>query len=432
MRHSFLAVTFVLLSFPLCVLADDMPMNHSGMDMSQEDQPAHQHMMMHGMYGAYPMTREASGTAWQPDSSPHEGIHRMPGPWMLMVHGFVTGIYDDQYGPRGATKFFSSSMLMVMAQRELGPGTLGLRSMLSLDPAMGAAGYPLLLQTGETANGQTHLIDRQHPHDLFMELAGTYSVPIGEEQSVFGYFGLPGEPALGPVTFMHRFSGVDNPAAPILHHWLDSTHITFGVATAGYVWRKLKLEGSSFRGREPDQYRWDIEEPKFDSYSGRLTYNAGANWSMQGSWGYLHSPELLDPDLSQHRMTASAVYNKPLKDANWQTTLAWGQNLNTDGHRLDGFLLESAIGWQHKHTVFARAERAQKDELFPEGEPMAGEIFNVGQATLGYIRDFNFASHGVFGVGALGTIDFLPANLESAYGKQRPLSFMIFVRAKII
>jgi hypothetical protein len=406
--------------------ADDMP----GMSMDHEHMG---HMHMTGMYGSYPMTREASGTSWQPDSSRHEGLHVMAGDWMLMFHGFVNGIYDHQSGPRGFNKFFSTSMFMTMAQHPLGPGTLGLRSMLSLDPAMGSTGYPELLQTGETANGQTPLIDRQHPHDLFMELAATYSVPIEDDQSVYAYFGLPGEPALGPATFMHRFSGVDNPMAPITHHWLDSTHITYGVATAGYVWDKLKLEGSTFKGREPDQYRWDIEDPKFDSYSGRLTYNVAENWSMQASMGYLVSPEQLEPENNQHRLTGSVTYNKPLRDANWGTTLAWGQDNNTSsGRRLDAWLLESAVVFSRKHTVFARAERVQKDDLFLPGDPMAGQAFTIGEGTVGYIRDFAAGAHAVFGVGGLGTIDFVPTALESTYGKKNPLSFMLFVRAKLI
>jgi hypothetical protein len=180
-------------------------------------------MKMNGFYGSYPMTREASGTAWQPESTPHEGLHVMAGEWMIMHHGFINGIYDRQGGRRGDDKLFSANMLMTMARRPLGPGTLGLRNMLSLEPAtIGRQGYPLLFQTGETSDGKTPLIDRQHPHDLFMELAASYSVPVGEEKSIFGYFGLPGEPALGPATFMHRFSGADIPEAPLAHHWLDS------------------------------------------------------------------------------------------------------------------------------------------------------------------------------------------------------------------
>src|SRR5262249_39673823 len=118
-------------------------------------------------------------------------------------------------GPRGADKTFLNGMIMAMAQRPLGDGTFGLRAMLAPDPFMGANGYPLLFATGETADGRTHLIDRQHPHDLFMELATTYSYDLSKNSSVYVYAGLPGEPALGPSTFMHRTSGMDIPEAPI-------------------------------------------------------------------------------------------------------------------------------------------------------------------------------------------------------------------------
>ena len=57
-------------------------------------------MPMAGLYGPYGMSREASGTSWQPDSTPLEGIMGMRGPWMGMVHGFVDLIYDEQGGPR--------------------------------------------------------------------------------------------------------------------------------------------------------------------------------------------------------------------------------------------------------------------------------------------------------------------------------------------
>src|SRR5439155_11846285 len=216
-------------------------MEHGGHEMGG--------MHMQGQFGPYPMSREASGTAWQPDSTPHQGIMFMSGDWMLMGHANLFGIYDHQGGARGGSKTFAAGMVMGMAQRAVGEaGTLGFRAMLSPDPFMGANGYPLLFASGETANGRTPLIDRQHPHDLFMELSGSYSYRLSETDAAFLYFGLPGEPALGPPAFMHRFSGIDIPEAPITHHWLDSTHITYGVLTAGYVLDKFKVEVSGFRG----------------------------------------------------------------------------------------------------------------------------------------------------------------------------------------
>src|SRR5689334_21052205 len=220
--------------------APDTTAAMAGMDMGA------MHMEMHGFYSPYAMSREASGTSWQPERAPHEGLHAMRGSWMFMLRGFADLVADHQGGPRGDDKMFADDMVMGMAQRPLGPGTLGLRTMLSLEPAtIGKEGYPLLLQTGETADGVVPLIDRQHPHDLFMELAGSWSVAFGDK-SVFVYGGLPGEPALGPPAFMHRFSGVNIPVAPITHHWLDSTHITFGVVTGGVVLGRVKAEASAF------------------------------------------------------------------------------------------------------------------------------------------------------------------------------------------
>lgn len=385
---------------------------------------------MKALYGNYPMTREASGTSWQPDSTPHGGIHFMKDDWMMMVHGFANVIYDKQGGDRGDEKTFSESMFMFMAQHPAGSGTFGFRSMLSLDPLMGRDGYPLLLQTGETQDGLSPLIDRQHPHDLFMELAVTYSQPINEDSSVFGYVGLPGEPALGPPAFMHRFSGIDNPEAPILHHWLDATHITYGVTTLGYVWKNFKVEGSAFRGREPDESRWDIEAPELDSYSGRLTYNPTADWSFQVSYGDIDSPEQLHPEVDVKRYTASATYNKPLEIGNWQTTLAWGKNNSNPGANLDGILLESALQVHKMHTFFGRFEYAQKNELFEDNDPRAEDVFNVEKTTVGYIYDFPEWNKMQWGLGGSYSWHFLPSDLDSVYG-ENPQSFMLFARVKL-
>lgn len=387
-------------------------------------------MNMSGAYGAYPMTRESSGTAWQPDSTPMQGIHAMHGEWMTMLHGYADFIYDDQGSSRGGNKFFSESMLMGMASRPLGGGTLGLRTMLSLDLLMGKDGYPLLLQTGETADGRAPLIDRQHPHDLFMELAASYSHPMTDDLSAFLYIGYPGEPALGPPTFMHRFSGMDNPQAPITHHWLDSTHVTFGVATLGLVFHDVKLEASAFNGREPNQYRWDFDSPRLDSGSMRLSYNPTPNWAFQVSGGYLASPEQLTPEVRQRRVTASASYNLPWDGNNWQTTLAWGEDRNSPGRNLDAFLLESAVKLHDTHTIFMRAEQAQKDELFDAPSPLAGEAFRVNELSLGYIYDLPVFTHAKLGVGGVASAYFLPSSLDAYYG-DHPASFMLFGRMSL-
>ena len=413
----------------------DMPMDPAmhhaapGMEMAGH-QGMHDMHEMKGMLGAYPMTREASGTSWQPDSSKHEGIHQMLGDWSLMIHGYANVIYDRQSGPRGDTKTFSQSMLMVMGQRSLGPGTLGVRGMFSLDPLMGKSGYPELFQTGESANGVTPLIDRQHPHDLAMEMAATYSIPLSPDSSAFAYVGLPGEPALGPVAFMHRFSGIDNPEAPITHHWLDSTHISYGVTTLGYTYRNLKLEASAFHGREPDQFRYNIDTGKLDSQSARLTYNPNPNWSGQISYGRIKSPEQLEPDVNVRRTTASVTNNTPIGDKAWQTTFAWGRNNPNHGQVTNGYLLESAVTVGQSHTFFGRAERVDKNELFLAGSPLAGQSFKVNKASLGYVYDLPTEGHYRIGIGGVVSTYAIPSELNATYGKN-PNSAMLFVRIKI-
>ena len=385
--------------------------------------------MMSGQLGGYSMMRDASGTAWQPDSTPMQGVSWAAGGWTGMVHGYADLVYDRQGGPRGGEKTFSESMLMVMAQHALGPGTLTLRSMLSLDPLMGRAGYPLLFQTGETADGVTPLVDRQHPHDFLMELAAVASLPVGEASSVFVYVGYPGEPALGPPTFMHRFSGMDDPAAPISHHWLDSTHITFGVVTAGVTHGPFKLEGSVFNGREPDQQRWGWDPLRLDSWSVRASLNPSPDWAFQVSYGVIHSPEQLEPDVDQRRVTASASYNRPFRGGNWQTTLAWGRNENRPGQRLDALLLESAVN-VGRHTVFGRAESVQKDELFESPDPLAGRVFRVSELTLGYVYELPVARRLALGLGVQATLNLTPPGLEPAYGAS-PGGYMPFARVRL-
>jgi hypothetical protein len=399
---------------------------HEGMSMDGMDGPMPGHS---GALGPYAMTRDASGTAWQPQSSPHEGVMGRAGDWSLMAHGFATLVHDDQGGPRGDEKTFSSSMLMGMASRPLGGGTLSLRAMGSLDPLMGRSGYPLLLATGETADGSTELVDRQHPHDLFMELSATYSRPIAGELSGFVYIGLPGEPALGPAAFMHRSSGAASPEAPIAHHWLDSTHVTFGVATAGLVYDGLKIEASLFTGREPDEHRYDIERPRFDSWSVRATWNPTDNLSLQGSYGVLNSPEALHPDEDVRRTTASIAYNVPFASGNWQSTAAWGRNNPSSGASSDAFLLESALEYRCV-TAFGRIENVDKDELFADGDPLHGRMFNVTKVSFGGYRSFPVGDFAL-DLGGLVSKYGVPNAIEPAYG-ENPTSFMLFARFRIV
>jgi len=377
-----------------------------------------------GVLGNYPMTRDASGTSWQPDLASHSGVHLMAGDWMFMLHGSLWGVYDTQSGPRGDDKFFGAGMVMAMARRDFGDtDTLQFRAMLSPDPFMGRSGYPLLLATGETANGTTPLVDRQHPHDLFMELSSSWSHKLGAGDSAFLYVGYPGEPALGPPAFMHRGSGMDIPEAPITHHWLDSTHITFGVLTAGFVHDDWKLELSQFTGREPDQFRFNFDGAKFDSTSARVSYNPDAHWSLQASWGFLKSPEQLEPATDENRVTASASYvTKWGAEQSIAVTAGWGLKDLSDGHRLNGLFVETEYHPAMNWTAFARGEWEQNAEIDATGVTRA-----VGELTLGGIRDFSLAEHVKFGLGALYTFDFVPSPVVPVYGGD-PHGAMVFGR----
>lgn len=422
---------------------DAMP----GMDMSHHDMPAtdtrpvapqmsddmpgmgdtSHAMPMHGLLGGYAMSREASGTSWQPDAAPHSGIHVMLGDWMTMLHGRVLGIYDWQSGPRGDSQFFSPSMAMAMATKDLANGdTLGLKAMISGDPFMGRRGFPLLLASGETADGVTHLVDRQHPHDLLMELAASYSHPISASDSVFLYGGYPGEPALGPSAYMHRVSASDNPMTPIAHHWLDSTHVSFGVVTAGFVHDALKLEVSQFTGREPDQYRFNFDAARFDSTSLRLSFNPAPNWSLQVSHGWLTSPEGLDPTIDERRFTASATYFNQFDFGALAATLAFGNKQLSDGTDENAALLEAQYKPDEAWTLFARGETIESKELLG-GAQMRG----AGELSLGAIHDWRLAEHWKVGLGGLYAFDFAPSSPKSSppasYGSA-PHGAMAFVR----
>jgi hypothetical protein len=329
-------------------------------------------------------------------------------------------------------KLDAPTMVMAMYSRPLSnKSQIGLRAMVSLDPIIERGhGYPLLYQSGETYRGQP-IHDRQHPHDFFSELAVSYSYKVDEKQSLYFYAGLPGEPALGPPAYVHRVSAMNNPDAPISHHWQDATHITYGVVTAGYTFDKVKFEASAFRGREPDENRWDIDSPRLDSFSGRLSFNPTKEWAFQISHGYLKNPEPSEPDLRLLRRTsASAIYNRNFgNDRNWASSLIWAQN-HSDESRTNSFLLESDYQFQ-KNSIFGRFERVQKDshELvlpFPHPE---GNLW-VGQLSAGYVRDI-VKNKGIdVGIGGQATWYTNPASLIPFYGGTNHSGLNIFLRLR--
>ena len=378
-----------------------------------------------------PMDRMGSGTTWIPDAVTLPSRHATVGSWDVMAHGFVFGQYDKQDGPRGDEQLGSLNWIMVMASRTIAGGHFQARTMLSLDPAtVTAKGYPLLLQSGEAYKGQP-LHDRQHPHDFFMELGALYQRELTPRVAWSIYAAPSGEPALGPVAFMHRPSAMDNPAAPLSHHWQDATHVSFGVITAGLLAKRWQLETSLFNGREPDEHRWNFDPIKLNSYSGRITFNPAESWSLSAGMGYLKSPEGLHPEESLHRITASILHGRRFgTDGQSASALIWGMNRISGGEaRTHSVLIENESIVDSKTTFFGRGELVQKTGAdLALGDARAAARFNTGSAQLGYIRELARVRWATVGLGAAGTVNFVPSSLESAYGSRNPLGGFVFVR----
>ena len=376
---------------------------HEGMD----------HMgAMKGMLGPWSMAREGSGTSWLPDDSPMF-MKTLPklGRYDLMVMGNFSLNYTDSSvgGKRGDRQFFSNSMPMLMARRDVGGGTLSFRLMGSLDPMFnGEYGYPNLFQTGETAYGSP-LKDRQHPHDLISEVSVTFSKPLKGDTRGFLYLAPVGEPALGGSMYLMRPSGMENPEAPITHHWFDSTHITYGVATAGLTFSdKWKVEGSVFKGEDPDENRYSPDNIRFDSASTRLTYNPTRNLSFSGSYGYRKDPEqATEPGQDQHRINASAHYGK----GDLAVTALFGRNIKQDGSATDAYLLEGSL-YRGDSSYYARFENVAKDELVD----VRASAYRVSKLTFGATRDFTHRGGFDFGLGAYAGLYGVPSGVRDAYG----------------
>src|SRR3989454_7406068 len=359
-----------------------------------------------------PETRMGSGTSWLPDASPMHAAHYMLGRWTLMLHGKGFLQYDWQGGSRGSNQVGIVNWAMAAASRPLGGGQLQLRSMLSAEPwTIGSRGYPLLVQSGESYQGAP-LHDRQHPHDLFMELAALYERPVAQNLGLSLYLAPVGEPAVGPVAFPHRPSAADDPLAPISHHWQDGTHITFGVVTAGVFTHGVKLEGSWFNGREPDERRtgFDYAGRKLDSYSVRLTGDPGPRWSVSAWYAYLKSPEGIRPDESLHRIGAAALTTQALGErATWSSALIYGANAQIGTDRLaSSVLLESTVDLDGTNALFGRAEYVEKtaeDLVIPAASPTTQ--YDISALALGYKHGLGTKAGLAIGVGMRGSVNFV-------------------------
>jgi hypothetical protein len=375
-----------------------------------------------------------SGTSAEPNSTPLPMLMTTKGPWMLMFHSTVFLTDLQQSSSRGGDKFFSTNWFMGMAQRQAGPGSFTVRAMLSLEPAtVTERRYPLLFQQGETAFG-VPIADGQHPHDFVMELAALYDLKLGEKSLFSFYFAPMGDPAIGPTAYAHRASASENPVATLGHHQEDSTHIADDVVTAGFTYAFARIEASGFHGREPDEFRWNIDQGKIDSWSTRFTIQPGKNWSGQYSYARIVSPESLFPNEDQERMTASLMYNRPLHNGNWASTILWGRTRSlTDDAIFNSYLLESTARFRTRNYVWTRIENVDRsNELLLGENPLPPgfreqPIGRVQAYTFGYDHDFDLIPRVASAIGAQFTTYGVADALKPIYGSH-PVGFALFVR----
>jgi hypothetical protein len=387
------------------------------------------------------MNRNGSGTGWLPDASPMYGYMLHSEKWMYMIHGNIFIRYNkqdvDNRGTRGDSKVDAPNWFMAMGQRRVGQkGLFHFNAMFSLDPLFGGDGYPLLFQTGETFEGKP-LVDRQHPHNLFSELSVAYTQSFTKDIDAFVYFAYPGEPALGPVAFMHRPSSLNNLDSPLGHHWQDATHITFGVATVGFRYKMFKVDGSLFTGREPGEARYGFDKARFDSYSYRLTVNPAKSLSMQVSKAFIKSPEAIHPEEDVDRTTASVTHALKLTGENsfLTSTVIWGYNDKGEDHQENSFTVESNLQFD-RFAIYGRFENIEKsaDELLVETFE-DHQLFKINALTLGF--NYNILSHLNYtllrrwktnlAIGIQGTLYSADEKLDLIYGNN-PKSVEIYLR----
>ena len=377
--------------------------------------------------------RDGSGTSLLPANSPMYAGHSRAAGWELMWHGnvFLQFINESAEEHRGAHQTGSINWVMGMARRQAGAGHVGVRTMLSLEPwTIRGCGYPDLLATGEVCDGDT-IHDRQHPHDLFMEIALEYERPLSGGLRWFAYGGPAGEPALGPVAFPHRVSALANPIAPITHHWLDATHITFGVITTGLRSARWNAEASIFNGREPDENRTGLDVGALDSYSARLSVAPTTTTVLQVSAGRLNDAEReagLPPN-DVTRVTASAMYHRALNASSlWASTIAWGMN-DEPLHTTHALLVESTLSLRNQHVGILRFEVVGK----PAHDLHVHEstdIFTVGKIQLGYAYYLRPARGLQLGMGGSVAGSLVPEALAPRYGGRVAPGVAVFLTVR--
>ncbi len=387
--------------------------------------------------------REASGTAWLPTVTPMYGVHSPWHGWDIRLNGaaFVQALYEprDRHRTGGVStsQAASANWVMLMARRSVGRGRFGIRTMFSAEPwTVPGCGSLNFLATGEVCDGDS-IHDRQQAHDLFMELAVDYDRVVHGDWRWQIYAGLAGEPALGPPGYLHRASAMANPIGPITHHWLDSTHVTFGLVTVGVHNQRWKAETSVFNGREPDESRIDVDVGAFDSFAARLSFLATERLALQASAGRLREARTHFNFRSEQpvtRMTASAAYHVPFgAERIWATTLGFGWNHAREAVSLDtvdattaAALLESSVTLSNRHTVFGRAELAAMPAHHLHAFEYSTSVFAIGKVQLGYLRHLNATRGVVPGIGGSIGVSLLPPQLAPHYSGRVAPSFSVF------
>ncbi len=374
------------------------------------------------------------GAAPPPNPDPMAAMEEMEpmDHWMTMVHGYAFLNANRQGGPSGDREFESQNHLMLMAAKTAWGGKLSLLGTFTLEPAtIPPRGSVELFQRGETYH-HVLLVDLQHPHDLFVQLAAAWERPLFTQAKVRLYLAPIGEPALGPVAYPHRLSASENPTAPLSHHNQDSTHIAADVVSASLSVSAVTLEGSAFHGREPDENRWNIDQGRIDSYSGRVTVRPAPQWSVQVSSGHLEHPEAIEAG-NQTRSTGSVSYERATPGGFVAATLATGRN-QTPGGPEWGSLLEWTWKFAGANFVYGRIEDVDRDEYElvhkaerPDG--VAASRVRVQAATLGYVRDVAWLEKLETGLGLDATIYRFPSRLDTVYGS-RPVSVHGFLRVR--
>jgi hypothetical protein len=365
------------------------------------------------------LRHSTSGTSLEPDSTAPPMLMEMRRDWMFMLHGRASIVEQQQTGPRGEDKFFSTNWVMGMAQHDSASGEVTLRVMFSLEPStISGRYYPELFQQGETAFGKP-IVDGQHPHNLFMEIAALYDRKLGENSLLSLYLAPVGDPALGPVAFPHRASAVEDPLAPLGHHLEDSTHIADEVLSGGVTWRKLRLEASGFHGREPGEDRWILQVGGTDSWATRLTIAPAKDWVGQYSVGHLHSPEAQHPEQDVLRQTASVAYHRTGQRGSLDALALWGRNHSIDSPtNANGYLFETTAHLRDRHSIWTRIENVDRttDLLGAAAPPQETVIGRVQAYTGGYAHQLFRSNWSTGELGAQATFYNTPNPLRSLYG----------------